>query len=72
MERRAQRWLVGFNSMIGGQRLKGGFKIMLQYGQSYTASLHPPKTCPELRDLWDLQWRPGQGVTGKRMREHVL
>lgn len=72
MERRAQRWLVEFNSMTGDQRLKGGFKIMLQYGQSYTPSLYPPKTCTELRYLWDLQWRPGQGVMGKRMREHVL
>lgn len=72
MGRRAQRRLVEFNSVTGGQRLKGDFKIVLQDGQSYTPSLHPPKTCTELRHLWDLQWRPGQGVMEERMREHVL
>lgn len=67
------RWLVGFNSRTGGQTLRGALKILVSLWQGiYTPSLHPPRTCTELRCLWGLQWglrARSKGQNSKRVRE---
>lgn len=64
-EGRVLRWLVGFNSRTGGQTLRGALKIWLHDGKNYIPSLHPPRTCTELRCLRGLRWARSEGQKNK-------